>query len=354
MHRAAILALLFGACSTMFGSDETSEEHTAGFYVQNAQRMYDGGHYNQALQQFEKALAEDDDDKTALLGRAWCMLFLAEGSVLRRAEDADDRLAEADTAFEALREVDFDENQYKVQLGQGKIRVLYGDLYAARAGLLRRRAATLPPTAAEDSALADTLKSRDAEYRKALKIFQAVLDMKDTPGAEDNLVALIHLARINVILRQYNNALIFAERYLKQVEYSKGLWVQSSINYPENKALWEAKLAGAVTKEVEVRDLIGDILYKLGRYDLAERELTEVIFLSPERGDAYLNRAIVREHMMKRDEALEDYRSFMFRAARLDLDPQDPRVIKATERILVLEKELGLPSSLTPKKTAAK
>jgi len=343
-----VLAVALAACSS--SSNEYSQDaHTAQFHIENAQRLYDGNLYRKALSQFDKALALDGENQAALLGRAWCLLFLAEQRARSGDRKADDTLAEAELAFQGLKEFDYEANSFKIDLGLGKVHVIYGDLYAARADMLERRALELTASETQDLARLTTIKERDTEYGKAQKYFKAVLALKDNSGARDNLTALIHLARIAVIQRDYAEALVYAERYLAQVETSKNLWVQSSVRFPRDKAIWEAKLAGAVTKEIEVRDLIADILYKLGRLELSEKELTQLIFLSPERPDSYLNRGIVRDELGQKKEALDDYLSFLRRAARLDMDPEDRRVLKATERIIELERELGLPSSIFKK-----
>jgi len=339
-----VFALALAACTS--SSDQTQEDHTAQFHVENAQRLYDGNHYRRALQQFDKALALDAENQPALLGRAWCLLFLAEQRARNGDRQADDTLAEAELAFNGLSELDFGANQFKIELGLGKVHVIYGDLFAARASMLENRSKDRTASESQDLAWHTTIKERDTEYNKARGYFKAVLARKDNRDARNNLTALIHLARIAVIQRDYAEALVHAERYLGQVEKSKNLWVQSSVRFPRDKGIWEAKLAGAVTKEIEVRDLIADILYKLGRLELAEKELTQLIFLSPERTDSYLNRGIVRDELGQKREALGDYKSFMLRAARLDMDAGDPRVLKSTERIIELEKELGIPSSI--------
>jgi len=339
-----VFALVLAACSS--SNDQTPEQHTAQFHVENAQRLYDGHHYRRSLQQFNKALALDTENQAALLGRAWCLLFLAEQRARSGDRQADDTLAETELAFADIVELDYGANQFKITLGLGKVHVIYGDLYAARADLLEGRSVARTSSETQDIAWHATIKERNTEYSKARGYFKAVLAQKDNAGARDNLTALIHLARIAVIKRDYAESLVYAERYLSQVEQSKNLWVESSVRFPRDKGIWEAKLAGAVTKEIEVRDLIADILYKLGRLELAEKELTQLIFLSPERTDSYLNRGIVRDELGRKEEALEDYRSFMVRAARLDLEATDKRVLKATERIIELEKELDLPSTI--------
>ncbi|MEN8151342.1 MAG: tetratricopeptide repeat protein, partial [Planctomycetota bacterium] len=266
----------------------------------------------------------------------------------------DDTLEMAETAFLQLLEDDHEENQFKIELGLGMVYVLYGNLYARRARLIESRVTDRGASSSETQAIQTSLAQRDAEYKKAQGYFKSVLVKKDIPAAKNNLTALLQLANIKVIQHDYPEALVYAERYLSEVERSKNRWVQATVRFPRDKQIWEAKLAGAVTKEVEVRDVIANILYKLGRLELAEKELTQVIFLSPERGDAYLGRGIVRDELGRKEDALGDYKEFMIRAARLDLYHDDPRVLKATQRIIELEKELGLPSSiLKPAKVPA-
>ena len=60
-----------------------------------------------------------------------------------------------------------------------------------------------------------------------------VLDAKGSPGARDNLTALLELARIAVIYKNYQDALTYAQNYLDQVERSKKAWVRSCASVAE-------------------------------------------------------------------------------------------------------------------------
>ena len=72
-----------------------------------------------------------------------------------------------------------------------------------------------------------------------------------------------------------------------------------------------------------------------------------IILLDPERGDSYLNRAIILEELGRKNEAVDDLREFILRAAEIDMDPGDARAIEATKRLLRLERELGLESTIS-------
>jgi tetratricopeptide (TPR) repeat protein len=347
-HRTLVVVLfvtvLFGSCTTPGPEDD--DAYTVEFFNNNAQHYYDGGDYTRAMQQFEKALELEPSNEVALLGQAWCQVFLAEGNILRGDPLAADLLERARDSFAALSEEDLDQNQYKVDLGFGKVHVLYGDLYTARVDLIKSELVHRP----EGDPLAGTLRTTEAQrlesYTQARVLFESVLANEDDPGARDNLTALIQLARIAVIQKDYAGALLYAERYRQQVRRSKELWVRSMKDFPEDKPIWEMKLAGAVAKEVEVLDLIANAYYKLGQLELARDELDRLLLLDPYRTDAYLNRGILRQSLGDARGALEDFQEFMRRAAGLDLEYTDHRVIEATRRIMAIEKELGLQSSV--------
>lgn len=340
--RGLLLPVLLVA-SGCFSSDEGPEQHSVDFYNHNAQHFYAGGHYRQALDQFEKALLVEDDDPTALLGRAWSHLMLSEALIRQGEPEGADHVQLAEEQFALLAEEDLGEFlQYKVPLGRGKAYVLLGDLYGKRAEQLReqakRRPAGNPRIAKADEADAASRKN----YRLAEEQFGAVISWPDIPAAQDNLTALLELARLAELRQDFGKSQLFAERYLEQVRRSKDLWIESLRRYPEDQAIWEGRLAGAVHKEVLVRDYIANLHFKQRRFGKAETELTQVLLLDPDQAMAYLDRGIVREELGKKAEALADYREFLVHAAMLDMDAEDLNVIEATKRLMRLEKELGL------------
>lgn len=344
----AVLALVAG-CGTVTPDEEPPEEQRSiEFYNHNAQAYYDGRDYLRSYQQFEKALELEEDNETALLGRAWALLLLSEGRIMESSKEADDFLVQAKDAFDGLAEYDFGKNNYKVALGLGKVHVLFGDLYDYRVKLYEQDLMHYSAGDSRHVAIQKARSERENEYNQATIKFNAVLAEEDNPEAKDNLTALIQLARISIYKKEYGAGMLYAGRYLEQVRRSKELWVDSITRYPEDKVLWEAKLARAVAKEIEVRDLIANTLFKMGQFKQAESELDHVILLAPERGDAFLNRGIVREKLGDLLPAVYDYRRFFELARRIDMDPSDPRAIEATKRLTRVEKKLGMTPTVDP------
>jgi tetratricopeptide (TPR) repeat protein len=340
VSRVALAVLLaLAACAV---PELESEEHDANFYNLNAQRYYDGGQYQRALQQFDKALEKEPGDLTARLGRAFSLLQLAEGQLRARQPEGAENVQLAMAALEELAPDVPDSQAFKVELGLGQAHARMGDLYENRANLLAAQADLRPAGGPEVVALEEARGKAYEHREQAAAHFHSVLGTEENKPAQSDLTSLIELARLAVIKRRYEEAYLYATRYLDQVRRSKDLWSESIRRFPEDRAIWEAKLAGAVYKEVEVRDLLANVLYKLGRLEEAKGELERLILLSPERGDAYLNRAIISEELGQKAEAVEDLKAFLVRAAEIEMDPSDPRAVEATRRLMRLESELGL------------
>jgi Tfp pilus assembly protein PilF len=334
--RWSILGVCFAIlCTGCAATEESPEEREASFYTNNAQAYIDGGHYERAIQQFEKALAIDDDNQLALVGRAWTYVLLGETQILRGEKAGAESVQLALIAFDELEGDDFGPATYKVDLGIGKAHLLMAELFERRADLIGKALERRADQQKEEARAAAT-EACVQHYTDASKYLTRVLDARDNPIARDDLTALLLMARINVGRGDYAGALVFTERYLEQVRRSKNLWLDAIRKYPSDEKLYEAKLSGAVSKEVPARYLISSALFKLGRFEPAESELNEVLLLDPFVAGAWLDRAIVREQIGRNEEAVLDYREFLTHAARLGLTEDDPRVVVAATRLAAL------------------
>ena len=97
-----------------------------------------------------------------------------------------------------------------------------GDLYIRRSELLREQAKRRPEGDPRGSAADRAEVEGKNHYRESENQFRRVLDWPDIPAASDNLTALIQLARLANLRHDYQEALLFGERYLEQVRRSKG------------------------------------------------------------------------------------------------------------------------------------
>jgi tetratricopeptide (TPR) repeat protein len=268
--------------------------------------------------------------------------MIAEGQIMLRRPEGAENIQLALDEFELLQDEAPDSQAFKVQLGLGTAHARLGGLFQNRADLIEAQSSLRPPGGPEQQAL-QTARTKASQHRETAKAqFLKVLGTEDNPAAQESIPALIELARLAVLDHRLEAARSYAGRYLDQVRKSKELWAETTRRYPEDRPLWDAKLASAVVKEVEARDLLGNIYYKMGLYEEALDQLNHVVLLSPERGDAYLNRAIIYEDLGRKRDAVEDLRQFMVRAAEIEMDPGDPRAIEATKRLMRLERELGM------------
>ena len=118
------------------------------------------------------------------------------------------------------------------------------------------------------------------------------------------------------------------------MEKSKELWIEAAARFPKERPVYEAKLDGAERQEAELRDLMGNVLFKLGRMDDAKSQLDKVIVLDEDRASAYLNRGLIYHEKGDWDRARADYTEFL---ARSGLPESDPTMREATSRLLEVE-----------------
>jgi tetratricopeptide (TPR) repeat protein len=307
-------------------------------YVQNAQGYVDGGHYEEALSQFRRALTLEPQNTKALLGEAYALLYLGQTS----APSAESRIQEADLKFAALDPGTYGENSWKVDLGKGMVHSRLAELYTRAAEIREGAASRGDPTsaAARDRALSEA-RRRDGLAEKA---FMDVLARTDQPLARDNLAALFYLARSKAMRASdspgYDEALALFRRYEVQVERSKSMWRESARTDPVNAAYFEERLRGAERQEVALRDIVANIHFKRQDHAASLAELSRIIALRPDHAPAYLNRARNAEELGRYGEAADDYRQFL---SLTDDPPTAESVLRASERMHECELRVKTP-----------
>ncbi len=323
-----VLAAAVGACAS------TTEEEVLQIdvYVQNAQGYMDGGHYEQALAQFRRALRIDADHGKARLGEAFCLYHMGD----RPQPGAEVRIQEAEAAFAALDPSDYGENSWKVALGRGMVHSRLSELYDAAARLRDPGGAAGDRGAPADRERALAESRRHASLAEAA--FRAVLADGTQPLARDNLTALFFLARAGALRatrpEEYDEALAFFRRYEVQVDRSKALWRSLAKSEPENAAVLEQRLRAAERQEIALRDTIANILFKRRDHAGSLAELDKVLALDGDRASAWLARGQNNEALGRFGAAADDYRRFL---ALTDNAPSSEDVIRATERMRACE-----------------
>lgn len=334
---AVLLALAAALASPACASDEGDEDLGVQTYLHNAQGYAEGGHYDQALTQFRRALALDASNRKALLGEATCLYWLgtAETPAGGRA------IQEAEAKFAALDPSRFGENAWKVHLGRGMVHARLAELWDRKA----RRAAQ--EAEAGDPAAALLLKEAEGQREKADALaaadFRAVLADVEQPLAKNNLTALLFLASRSALratdAEGFQEAMGYFQRYEVELTKSRQLWEEMKKREPSLADLYQQKLQSALRQEVELRDLMANLHFKRRDHEASIRELDRVLQIDPWRAAAFFNRGRNEEEMGRFGAAADDYRRFL---KATDLPPSSALVLEASDRMARCEERVRL------------
>ena len=315
-----VLALALAGCTIVSGE----ERQLALAYLENAAQYYDAGHYPNAFQQWGKVLAIDPDEQRAQLGQAMAQYQMGQ----RDTKEGISHLTDAERRLEALRDGALGDQSWKAELGYALVQQRWADLYDKAARLHEANQAAGRPFDAVK--LATSRAERPRRIALAEAAFQTVrVDERTLPNFQ--LTVWLGLARLTAMRGAYEESLGWCRKYEEQVSKSREYWARQSEEYA-------SKLFGAELQEAELRDVLGNTLFKLGRFAEAEKELDRLVVLQPARAAAYLNRAILREARGAWDLARSDYDRFLQLA---DLASDDPSLLEAEKRRLLCEDRLA-------------
>lgn len=335
--RALVVAVFVAGSAAGCNTISSDQEQLLSTYLENAAEYYDGGHYQRAYQQWEQALAMDSDNQKARFGQAMSLYQMGRVDSLKAVQGP---LTEATERLDALRLEDFDRDQWKVELGVAMVHGRWCEIYERK---LRAMAEQQKKGIPRDEKMLATVKAELARHMATSEqAFKNVLD-----GAEkdprDRLTCWLGLARIAAWRDDLPGSLAYAKLYLGQVMRSKQLWKDSAEKYPKEAMIFVEKEKGAAMQEADLRDLMGAVLFKLGRPDEAEAEVNKVIEMFPQRASAYLNRGILRQMRGDDDLARSDFKRFLNYA---DLPDTDPSILEATRRLAEVEGRLAAQDEL--------
>jgi Tfp pilus assembly protein PilF len=328
-----VLAVALAACSGV-----TSENQgQLSLCLDNAAQYYDGGQYLSAIQQWDKALEIDKSNEIARLGQAMSHYQLG----LAETKAGIDWLARAEKELDGLRREDLGGRQWRAELGYALTQQRWCELYDRKIRKLeedvRRGLAPDPETAATARREFDShVAAAESSFRRVIAGGEKEPQLK--------LTCWLGLAQTAAWRGDLEASLGWARNYEKQVVLSKQLWIDTAKKIPNEAAVYDAKLAGAQLTECELRNLMGNVLFKLGRLEEAERELNAVAKLFPERAATYLNRGIVREARGDLDLAKGDYKKFL---ALTDLPEGDASILEATRRLIDVEAKVAADDAAT-------
>lgn len=321
-----IVCLLATACTSL----GTEDRKRLTLHLENAAQYYDQRHYDRAYQQWDKALQVDPLNDKARLGQAMALYQMG----LEESPLGVSRLQAAEERLDELRDEDLDGLEWQAELGYAMTMDRWVGLYARKVRQLRYQREVEGITDEEELAIAESELQRRARVAEAS--YRLVYEGGERE-AQYQLACLIGLAKMTAYRGDFEASLRHARRYEEQIVRSKRLWRDAAERFPREAPLWEQKLHGAERQEAELRDLIANVLFKLGRYQEAESELDVVLEIDPERASAYLNRGIMRQTRSDWDRARQDFRTFLAMTTRT---AEDPSVLEAKRRLQEVEKRV--------------
>lgn len=321
---AAMIAA--AGCST-FSSEGDENRNRLATYLENAANYYDQAHYARAYQQWQKALEVDPDDVRARLGQAMALYQLGRAPTREGLVS----LTRAEEALTDLLDDDLDGQEWKAELGYALVQDQWVELYDRKVRMSERDIV--------DEKVVDMKQLEADRTERRRRIALAEQTFRDILTGEeqekrDRLTCIMSIARLTFLRGDLEESLAWCGKYEDEVDKSKKFWRDAAAKYPKERPIYESKIAGAERQEAELRDLMGSVLYKLGRFEAAEAELDKVIVIDPKRASAYLNRGIVRQERGDWDRARADYVEFLERARLAD---DDPAVREAASRLFDVE-----------------
>lgn len=330
--RAVLLALAAAAASACVSDDR--EILGSETYLHNAQGYAEGGHYDQALDQFRRALELDPSSHKALLGEATCLYWLGTGET----QAAGRSILEAEEKIAALDPEDFGDQGWKVRLTAGMVHARLAELWTRKADLARGSPSSGDTLAREEIRAAEEAAARHDQA--AGPLFLEVLAEEDEPLARNNLTALVFLATRSALRAStpaaYDEALGYFRRYEAELGKSKDLWIAMKKREPEYAGIYDRKLQAAEAQEVRLRDLVANIHYKRRQHEASLAELDRILAIDPRRARAWLARAQNHEETGRWGDAADDYRRFL---ELTDLPAANPDVVRAVDRMALCERK---------------
>jgi len=311
-----LACLLLGGCG-IFGLSSEEKDRLAEFFTR-AKGYYEKDRLVQALDQVDRGLEIAPEDPKFLTLKGFIFLkyakkdptFYEDAQILFR-KAAESGLSRARLGLGlahqglALKERDYSDNLERA--------LREGSIPASKREAARRKIARMRALSAKD-------------FRKAETCFKEVLE--EEPG---NILALYSLALVKVALDKKEEALKLIDRYIRTAAARRqrilNRDLKAALSKEREDLLWK-ELRTIEAREKEFRGLAANLLYKLGRYREALKELNTLLELDPNLVNEYFNRARVQAKLGRLREAARDYKVFVGRSL---LPREDPRIKEAVD-----------------------
>lgn len=330
MPRLPLLFLLgsgLASCGLLGSSSEDRE--AVARYQRNASLYYEGGNFDQALDQARRGLEIDPDDYKLQYIKGWCYL--------RQVPQDPSMLPQAVAQFETVMAYRAPEDHGpQVLLGYAMCQQKLAQQRLEQAQSLRDELSRVKFDAQEIAQRqAQALVHENVAHGHldiAVRHLQILIDRGDQlREAHRNLMQTLALDG------KYDEAVLHGAKFLERNRQEKAridaqLEQTTEVTY-EQKLYQERDQL--IDVELQVRGFLANLFYKQAAYQQAVDQLNAILEEDPTRSIDYYNRGLNLQALELRDEAANDFNRFL---ATSKLPPGNERVAEAQRRLRELAK----------------
>lgn len=295
---AAIL-LILPACSSL---DEQDEARLTTFKI-NSKRFYEEGQFRRAEDACRKGLLLETEDLS--------LLQVLGFSLLR--QGGANRIQESIAVFSKCIEIE-DDFDYRSRLGMGESQYQMGLMWANQIGAIEANEMLTQEERLDKAASAETF--RQLAYETAE---ESLLEVLDSPRGRDDVIARNTLSRLYGVLGRYDEAAETLRALVATLSSSIHLFEEqlASKSLEENqRTQFQESLKLLQNQEIEGLELLANVAAKLGRYEEVISAYATIEAREGMQPAGYFNRARAYEALGARDAAIQDYDTFVMKAAR--------------------------------------
>ena len=318
--------LLLASCG-IFGRSAADEAALAR-YQRNAALYYEGGRFDQALDQARRGLEIEPEDYKLSVIRAWCLL--------RKSRVEPRVFPDALAEFERVMRMRA-ENRHGPQallgyaLARQKLGIHERTLAEGRREEIERGALEPDRVAAARNEMENHREAAARHFREAERLLGRLVQRGDLL-----LEAHYHLMQTSALRGDYVATLEHGRAFLDRVRaeqerHQKNIERTYVVAFEEDQ---RRLLQQLIDRELEVRAFLANVHYDHRRYDLAVAELDRVLSMDPTRTNDYYHRALSLEALGRLDEARRDYEKFL---ATTRLPPGSRQVRHAVQAVARLD-----------------
>ncbi len=293
--------------------EEKDRQAKIEYYESHALTYYEGRRYEDSVEQWDKVLLEDPNNKKAKWGKARALYGIGSVDALRTAEAYYKEIVGLDWTHP-----EHGDRRFEVQKDYAQVYSALADYYDRDVRLIQHRLAHNPniDRAEANTNLSIQTTKRNDLLRKAVPIYERVL-----ATSKENQYALAGLAKAHLQLGNDTAGLDYAKRYIELSRRSQQNWKREMDDWiktagtqnvtRQQRQFFLEKMHGAAEKEKKMHLLVGSVHMRRDEFGSAVREFSKVIEMDSAVPAAYVERAQAYANLHQYSLAVRDLEQYL-------------------------------------------